>query len=42
MTKEPKKLAELFYDTLKDIYLAEKKNLCDIAKNGEGSSEQGA
>jgi hypothetical protein len=33
-------LAELFHDTLKDIYFAE--NLCDFAKNGKGSPEQGA
>lgn len=32
MAKEPKKLADLFHDTLKDIYFAEKK----IAEDGEG------
>jgi ferritin-like metal-binding protein YciE len=32
MTKEPKKLDELFHDTLKDIYYAEKKILTALPK----------
>ena len=32
MPKEPKKLAELFHDTLKDIYFAEKKILATLPK----------
>jgi ferritin-like metal-binding protein YciE len=32
MTKEPKKLEELFHDTLKDIYFAEKKILSALPK----------
>ena len=31
-----KKLQELFHDTLKDIYFAEKKILTAFAKDGEG------
>ena len=32
MAKEPKKLDELFHDTLKDIYFAEKKILSTLPK----------
>src|SRR4029450_11206847 len=32
MTKEPKKLDDLFHDTLKDIYFAEKKILTALPK----------
>jgi ferritin-like metal-binding protein YciE len=32
MAKEPKKLEELFHDTLKDIYFAEKKILTTLPK----------
>jgi ferritin-like metal-binding protein YciE len=32
MTKEPKKLDDLFHDTLKDIYIAEKKILTALPK----------
>ena len=32
MTKEPKKLAELFHDTLKDLYFAEKKIFATLPK----------
>ena len=32
MAKEPKKLDELFHDTLKDIYYAEKKILSALPK----------
>ena len=32
MAKEPKKLNELFHDTLKDIYFAEKKLLVALPK----------
>ena len=32
MAKEPKKLEELFHDTLKDIYFAEKKILATLPK----------
>ena len=38
MAKEPKKLDELFHDTLKDIYFAEKK----ILEDGEGSTKRRA
>ncbi|MGA9892113.1 MAG: DUF892 family protein [Xanthobacteraceae bacterium] len=32
MTKEPKKLSDLFHDTLKDIYFAERKILATLPK----------
>ena len=32
MTKEPKTLSELFHDTLKDIFFAEKKILATLPK----------
>ena len=32
MAKEPKKLEELFHDTLKDIFFAEKKILSALPK----------
>jgi ferritin-like metal-binding protein YciE len=32
MAKQPKKLHELFHDTLKDIYFAEKKILATLPK----------
>ena len=32
MAKQPKKLDELFHDTLKDIYFAEKKILATLPK----------
>ena len=32
MAKKPKKLDELFHDTLKDIYFAEKKILSTLPK----------
>ena len=37
MAIQPKKLDELFHDTLKDIYFAEKKieDPCDAAEDGE-------
>jgi hypothetical protein len=37
MAKEPKKLDELFHDTLKDIYflLCGKEDSCDAAEDGE-------
>ena len=38
MTKKAKKLDELFHDTLKDIYFAEKKILDDTPENGEGGA----
>ncbi len=31
-----KKLEDLFHDTLKDVYFAEKKILASLPKNGEG------
>jgi hypothetical protein len=34
MAKEPKKLEDLFHDTLKDIYFAEKKILSSLPKMG--------
>ena len=36
--KEFKTLDELFHDTLKDIYFAEKKILICIPKNGKGGA----
>ena len=39
--KESKKLDELFHDTLKDIYFAEKKILTVLPKNGEGGAQVG-
>ena len=39
MAQAPKRLDELFHDTLKDIYFAEKK--IHAAQDGEGSSERG-
>ncbi len=38
MAREPKKLEELFHDTLKDIYFAEKKILT-TPEDGEGSTK---
>ena len=38
MAKEPKKLDELFHDTLKDIYYAEKKILTALPKMAKGAS----
>ena len=37
-----KNLQELFHDTLKDIYFAEKKILVGLAENGEGGAVQGS
>jgi len=37
MAKEPKKLADLFHDTLKDIYFAEKKILVALPKMAEAT-----
>ena len=37
-----KTLNELFHDTLKDIYFAEKKILGALPEDGEGRSGQGA
>ncbi len=37
MTKEPKNLEELFHDTLKDIYFAEKKILSALPKMGKAA-----
>ena len=34
MTKKAKKLDELFHDTLKDIYFAEKKILTTLPEDG--------
>jgi ferritin-like metal-binding protein YciE len=36
-----KNLQELFHDTLKDIYFAEKKILTAFAKDGQGRSVPG-
>ena len=38
MAKEPKKLEELFHDTLKDIYFAEKKILAALPKMAKAAS----
>jgi hypothetical protein len=39
MAKEPKTLDDLFHDTLKDIYFAEKKDPGNPAEDGQGCSE---
>jgi ferritin-like metal-binding protein YciE len=41
MAKEPKKLEELFYDTLKDIYFAEKKILSTLPKMSKAAHDEG-
>jgi ferritin-like metal-binding protein YciE len=40
MAKEPKKLDELFHDTLKDIYFAEKKILSTLPKMAKASKSE--
>jgi len=40
MAKEPKKLEELFHDTLKDIYFAEKKILTTLPKMAKASQSE--
>jgi ferritin-like metal-binding protein YciE len=40
MAKEPKKLDELFHDTLKDIYFAEKKILSALPKMAKSARHQ--
>ena len=40
MAKEPKKLEELFHDTLKDIYFAEKKILAALPKMAKAAQDQ--
>ena len=40
MAKEPKKLAELFHDTLKDIYFAEKKILSTLPKMAKAAQNE--
>src|SRR4029077_17978324 len=40
MAKEPKKLDELFHDTLKDIYFAEKKILATLPKMAKAAQNQ--
>ena len=40
MAKEPKKLAELFHDTLKDIYFAEKKILSTLPKMAKAAQSE--
>ena len=42
MAKERKKLDELFHDTLKDIYFAEKKILATPAQDGQGGTKRRA
>jgi Domain of unknown function (DUF892) len=39
MAKEPKKLDELFHDTLKDIYFAEKKILSTLPKMAKAAPQ---
>ena len=39
MAKEPKKLDDLFHDTLKDIYYAEKKILSALPKMAKAGPE---
>jgi hypothetical protein len=41
MAKEPKKLDELFHDTLKDIYFAEKKILSALPKMAKAAQNLG-
>jgi ferritin-like metal-binding protein YciE len=40
MAKEPKKLDELFHDTLKDIYYAEKKVLTALPKMAKAAQNR--
>jgi hypothetical protein len=40
MTKEPKKLNELFHDTLKDIYFAEKRILAALPKMAKAAQSE--
>ena len=40
MAKEPKKLGELFHDTLKDIYFAEKKILSTLPKMAKAAQNK--
>jgi len=40
MAKEPKQLAELFHDTLKDIYFAEKKVLVALPKMAKAAENE--
>jgi ferritin-like metal-binding protein YciE len=40
MAKEPKKLDDLFHDTLKDIYFAEKKILATLPKMAKAAQSQ--
>lgn len=40
MAKEPKKLADLFHDTLKDIYFAEKKILTALPKMARAAQSE--
>jgi ferritin-like metal-binding protein YciE len=40
MAKEPKKLGELFHDTLKDIYFAEKKILSALPKMAKAAQSE--
>ena len=40
MAKEPKKLDDLFHDTLKDIYFAEKKILSTLPKMAKAATAE--
>jgi len=40
MTKPPKTLDDLFHDTLKDIYFAEKKILATLPKMAKGAQNR--
>ena len=40
MAKEPKKLEDLFHDTLKDIYYAEKKILAALPKMAKAAQNE--
>ena len=40
MAKEPKQLDELFHDTLKDIYFAEKKILATLPKMAKAAQSE--
>ena len=41
MAKEPKKLDDLFHDTLKDVYFAEKKILAALPKMAKAAQNEG-
>ena len=40
MAKEAKTLDDLFHDTLKDIYYAEKEDIGDLAQDGQSCAKR--